>query len=90
MRLHLAKQSDTDMMPPYVVGKLQQELPNQYVLSHLLEPVEDPEAEGGFVIEERKTFDVINRTYVWRVEMLGRKPEIVGAQPYGGYGGGLG
>jgi hypothetical protein len=80
------------MMPPYIIGRLQQEIPTGYVLSNVLEPVEDQSADSGFRIDERTTFDVVSRTYVWRVEMMGQnRPDIMGTQQYiEGMSGGLG
>jgi hypothetical protein len=63
-------------MPPFIVGKLQQELPSGYVLTNVLEPVNDERLVVGYRIEERNFFDTINRTYVWRCEILGGKPDL--------------
>lgn len=76
MKLHLAKQSEGCHMPPYIIGKLIQELPNSYCLSNVLDPVQDDNHPRGYRMEERKFQDYVNRTYVYRTEILGLKPDF--------------
>lgn len=77
VKLHLAKQSDSCRMPPWVVGMLQQELPGAYLLGSVLEMVPDDGHPLGYIWQERKFPDYISRTYVYRVEILGAKPDLM-------------
>lgn len=93
MKLYLAKQCDTSRMPPFIVGKLMVNEPAGFTLSNVLSMVADPHTVSGFRVEENKFFDVINRTYVYRVEILGGKPDLTPEEVYEGEeyeGGGLG
>jgi hypothetical protein len=76
VKLHLAKQSDACPMPPFIIGQLMQELPTSLCLSSVLEPVQDDQSPGGFRIVERKFPDYVYRTYVYRMEVLGLKPDL--------------
>jgi hypothetical protein len=76
VKLHLAKQSESCQMPPFLIGQLVQELPSSLCLSNVLEPVADEKAPGGFKIVERKFPDYVYRTYVYRMEMLGIRPDL--------------
>lgn len=72
VKLHLANQTDQTNMPPFVIGVLQKEDPVGFTLSHLLEMHEDDNFEVE--LKPRAQLDFINRTYVWRVEILDDKP----------------
>lgn len=72
VRLHLVPQTEESGMPQWIVGRLEQELPQWIVLSNVIEADED----SGEPME-RKHRDMVNRTYVWRCEILGiNKPKI--------------
>lgn len=90
VKLHLAKQSESCGMPPYIVGILQQETPASYHLSNVIEAVPDESRTVGYRVEERKFSDYISRTYVYRVELLGMRPDIDEFANMEDYGGGLG
>lgn len=53
-------------MPPFIIGLLESETPSGYMLSNVLE--EDAET---YDMRHRSGLDFINRTYVWRCEVLG-------------------
>jgi hypothetical protein len=74
VKLHLVPQTENNSaMPPFIIGKLESETPSSYVLSRVIERVETSEA---FQYMERKAMDFINRTYVWRVEILTEMPTV--------------
>jgi hypothetical protein len=68
-------------MPDFIIGLLQESTPANYVLSNVIE-----EGEHGEPIE-RRDFDFVNRTYVWRCEMIGaQKPFVASEDDEGGLG----
>lgn len=91
VRLHMARQTDSCRMPDVIIGKLQKETPTEFVLTNVLEIT----PEG---VSERNFYDVINRTYVYRCEVIGFRPddeeilasqygEVMGPSLGGGFGG---
>jgi hypothetical protein len=74
-------------MPPFIIGILQQETPVSYLLSNVLEQVADGDS---FRLVERKFPDYISRTYVYRTELLGVKPDLDSYEEPLDYGGGMG
>lgn len=84
-KLYLVPQNDNHAMPPYVVGILTQETAGAYVLMKMLE---ETETEEGWDITTSENMNFINRTYVWRVEMLREPPQLEGfGTEYSGEGG---
>jgi hypothetical protein len=73
VRLHLVAQTESSNMPPHVEGFLTDETPGSYVLSKVIELVEDEET---FEVERVATdrVELINRTYVWRCSVLDHSP----------------
>ena len=74
VKLHLAPQTYETDMPSYVVGLLISEVPGQYVLNPMLE-LEHDESTGKEAYVSAG-MNLISKTYVWRCQILERKPEI--------------
>ena len=89
VRLFLVPQTDhLNSMPPSVVGLLTGETSNSHILNPMLEEAEDAET-----FEEVYTavgLNLINKTYVWRCQVLEYKPEIGEAKLRKTEGGSLG
>lgn len=91
VRLHIAPQTDNTIMPPTVTGLLTGETATSYILNPLLELVED--TETGEPAYLQAGMNMVNRTYVWRVQILENKPEVEHTEEPQGLGeddGGLG
>jgi hypothetical protein len=72
-------------MPPFVIGLLTGETQDgRYILNPLLEPQENPETYEEEFVAAGMNF--INRTYVWRCQILDQKPETSEEQESGGLG----
>lgn len=86
VRLHLVPQTEgNSTMPPHIIGVLTQETPSAYVLMKVLEEVE---TDLGWTLQPKEGMDFINRTYVWRCEILPEPPQLDGMEdPYNGEGG---
>jgi hypothetical protein len=80
VRLHLAPQTEDSSMPPYVVGLMTGETAAAYVLNPMLEKVEEYDEEYGDIIATDTIAPIgmnfINKTYVWRCQILEEKPDI--------------
>ena len=75
VKLFLVPQTDhLNSMPPSVVGLLTGETPSSYILNPMLEESEDDETFDDVYIPVGLNF--INKTYVWRNQILDHKPEI--------------
>lgn len=75
--LHMAHQTPGTPMPHFIVGILEQELPGSYVLSRVLEQEPDDAHPRGYIFVESTRMDYINRTYVYRLTVLGNhKPDM--------------
>ena len=76
VRLFLVPQTDQlNSMPPSVVGLLTGEtVSNYYILNPMLELTEDEETFEEVYVPAGMNF--INKTYVWRSQILDHKPEI--------------
>lgn len=85
VRLHLERQSGESFMPPYIVGLLSSETPGTYMLTKVIEYREN---EDELTMEpfEVAQHNHINKTYVWRCEVLGEQAPI-DETPYNGEGG---
>ena len=81
----MEKQTESSMMPPYIIGILYKDTPTHYVLTRVLE-----QNEETFELREREGFDFINKTYVWRCEVLGEERPYDVTEDDGYEGGGLG
>lgn len=85
VRLYTAPQTETADMPSSVVGLLIKETPYSYVLHPMLDVV----AEDGVLEYKEVGTNAINKTYVWRCQILASMPEKVDTTQYA-IGGGLG
>ena len=75
IKLFLVPQTDhLNSMPPSVIGLLIKETPGSYVLNPMLEPTEDEETYDTVYISAGMNF--VNKTYVWRNQILEYKPEV--------------
>lgn len=73
VRLYLVPQTEgTNTMPPSVVGLLTSDTPSHYVLNPMLESKQDEETYEESLVPVGMNF--INRTYVWRCNVLAEKP----------------
>lgn len=73
VKLHLAAQTQPSVIPEFIIGRLEQEAPTSYVLSSVIEEVETSDT---FEVQARQGLDFINRTYVWRLEILDEAPDV--------------
>lgn len=87
VRLYLERQSEGSFMPPMVVGLLSNETAGSYVLTKVLEYKENDDYGLEPIIID--SHNHINKTYVWRCEVLGEKPPI-DEEPFNSDEGGLG
>jgi len=75
VKLFLVPQTDhLNSMPPSVIGLLTGETPGSYILNPMLEPTKDEETYDTVYLSAGLNF--INRTYVWRNQILDYKPEV--------------
>ena len=82
VKLFLVPQTDhLNSMPPSVIGLLTGETPGSYILNPMLEPTEDEETYDTMYASAGLNF--VNKTYVWRNQILDYKPEVgvAGAKP---------
>ena len=86
VRLWFVPQTEMTVMPPFIEGFLVEETPGSYVLSKVMV---DHENEDTYQLErvEQVGYNFINRTYVWRCEVLGHNPAGSGEVAYNGEGG---
>jgi len=86
VRLHLERQSESSNMPDSIIGFLTDETPGAYVLSKVIDFEEDEYYK--VTPKEDNTINMINRTYVWRCEILGNMPtfEDYNGESTGGLG----
>lgn len=84
VRLWLVPQTEGVEMPPYVEGFLIEETPGSYVLSRVIEERQNEDFDYEKVAIEEHNF--INRTYVWRCQVLGYDPTAT-VEGYNGEGG---
>lgn len=75
VKLYLEAQSSNTNMPDYVIGIMHSETPLAYCLVAMLVP-QDVNGEMQLVPKE-KGMDFINKTYVWRCEILEEEPEFI-------------
>lgn len=92
VRLYLVPQTQPSPMPEFIVGKLEQETPSSYMLSSVIEEVD---TEDGLSVQATEGMSFINRTYIWRLEILPAAPDLdfINAKERGRYfndDGGLG
>lgn len=74
VRLFMVPQTEgTNTMPPYIEGLLLSETAGSYVLNPMLEKHEDPDT--GELVNVAVGMNFINKTYVWRCNVLEKKPE---------------
>lgn len=85
VRLYLASQSEGSGMPESVVGFLSEETASGYVLIKTLQYEQDDITYENVPVEVPKTL-IVNRTYVWAVEVMGERP-ISSEEGYNGAGG---
>ena len=86
VRLWFVPQTEMTTMPPFVEGYLTEETPGAYVLSKV---IVEQENEETYQIDrvELVEHNFINRTYVWRCQLLGRSPVGASEDIYNGEGG---
>lgn len=84
VRLWLVPQTDVSEIPPYVEGFLIEETPGAYVLAKIIEERQNEDFDFEKVAVDEHNF--INRTYVWRCQVLGYNPAEE-VEDYNGEGG---
>lgn len=83
VRLHLVPQTESNAMPDNIVGILTQETATSFVLMKVLE-----QNDETFEIQATEGMSFINRTYVWRCEILPEPPQLENIEEeYNGEGG---
>ena len=86
VKLHLVPQTEgRNTMPPYVVGLLIAETQSSYILNPILETEDQDYAYSGESQPAGMSF--INRTYVWRCQILESKPNPASSEPFDDVGG---
>lgn len=86
VRLHLVPQTESSEMPLYFDGYLTQETPGSYVLTKTIVVEEDEDFDVTTKVVEELNF--VNRTYVWRCQVLGSAPLDITMPTL--FGGGMG
>lgn len=80
VRLHLVPQTEgNSTMPTFIEGFMKEETPGSYVLMPTIEV-----NEYGERFLDEKNMNLVNRTYVWRCQVLREKPPTDEDEEYNG------